>query len=98
VDAVAVALILIVLLAFGALVMLPAVPLLARSRGPAGRLARIIAACGAAFFATWCVVPIFTMGGEDLAVTMTMFALYAAMIEAVCVALAAIVASYGVRA
>ena len=31
-------------------------------------------------------------------VTMIMFALYGAMIEAVCVAVAAIVASYGARA
>ena len=97
-QAVSVALVLVVLLAFGALVVLPALPLLARSRGAAGRLGRIIAACGGAFFATWCVVPIFTMAGDDLAVTMTMFALYGAMIEAVCVAVAAIVASYGARA
>ena len=48
--------------------------------------------------ATWCVVPMFTMGGSDLAVTMIMFALYGAMIEAVCIAVAAIVASYGARA
>ena len=87
-----------VLLAFGALIELPALPLLLRSRGVPGRLGRIIAACGGAFFATWAVLPIFTIGGEDLTLTMTMFALYGAMIEAVCVAVAAIVASYGSRA
>jgi hypothetical protein len=95
VEAVSVALVLLVLLAFGVLIVLPALPLLLRSRGPAGRLGRTIALCGGAFFATWCVVPLFTMGGRDLALNMTMFALYGAMIEAVCVALAAIVASYG---
>jgi hypothetical protein len=95
VEDVSILLMLIVLLAFGALVVLPALPLLLRATGLAGRLGRTIALCGAAFFATWCVVPIFTMPGDDLAVTMTMFALYGAMIEAVCVALAAIVASYG---
>jgi hypothetical protein len=98
VEAVSVALVLLVLLAFGVLVVLPALPLLLRSTGAPGRLGRTIALCGAAFFATWCVVPIFTMGGNDLTVNMTMFALYGAMIEAVCVALAAIVASYGARA
>ena len=97
-EALSLVLVLIVLLGLGALVVLPALPLLLRSRGPAGRLGRIIAACGGAFMATWCVVPIFTMGGSDLAVTMIMFALYGAMIEAVCIAVAAIVASYGARA
>jgi hypothetical protein len=95
VEAVSVSLVLVVLLALGALVALPALPLLLRSRGVAGRMGRIIAACGGAFFATWCVVPILTMGADTF--TMTMFALYGAMIEAVCVAVAAIVASYGAR-
>jgi hypothetical protein len=98
VQAVSISLVLVVLLAFGVLVALPAVPLLIRATGPAGRLGRTIALCGGAFFATWCVVPLFTMGGNDLALNMTMFALYGAMIEAVCVAVAAIVASYGTRA
>jgi len=94
----AVFLVLIVLLCLGVLVTLPALPMLLRSQGRPGRLGRIIAACGLAFMATWCVVPIFTLRGGDLAVDMTMFALYGVMIEAVCVALAAIVASYGARA
>ena len=98
VEAVSVALVLVVLLCLGALVALPALPMLLRAQGVAGRMGRIIAACGGAFFATWCIVPILTMGGSELTVTMTMFALYGAMIEAVCVAVAAIVASYGVRA
>lgn len=94
-EAISVLLVLIVLLAFGLLIVLPALPLLLRSQGVAGRLGRIVAMCGAAFFATWCVVPIFTLWGDDVAMAMVMFALYGAMIEAVCVALAAIVASYG---
>jgi hypothetical protein len=98
VEAVSVTLVLFVLLCLGALVALPALPLLTRAEGVAGRMGRIIAACGAAFFATWCFVPVLTMGGEELTITMVMFALYGAMIEAVCVAVAAIVASYGVRA
>ena len=93
-----VVLVLIVLLGLGGLVALPALPLLLRADGVAGRMGRIIAACGAAFFATWCVIPILTMGGDELTLTMTMFALYGAMIEAVCIAVAAIVASYGSRA
>jgi len=98
VEAVSVALVLVVLLCLGALVALPALPLLLRSQGVSGRMGRIIAGCGGAFFATWCIVPILTMGGDQLTFTMTMFALYGAMIEAVCIALAAIVASYGARA
>ena len=96
-EAVSVLLVLVVLLCFGALVVLPALPLLLRAQGVFGRMGRIIAGCGAAFFATWCIVPI-TLGGDELTVTMTMFALYGAMIEAVCVAVAAIVATYGARA
>jgi hypothetical protein len=98
VEAVSVALVLVVLLALGVLVALPALPLLARSQGVAGRMGRIIAGCGGAFFATWCIVPILTMRGDELTYTMVMFALYGAMIEAVCVAMAAIVATYGARA
>ena len=97
-EAVSVALVLVVLLCLGVVVVLPALPMLLRAQGVAGRMGRIVAACGGAFFATWCVVPILTMRGDELTVTMTMFALYGAMIEAVCVAIAAIVASYGVRA
>ena len=58
-EVVATALVLLVLLALGGLVALPALPLLLRSRGRAGRLGRTIALCGASFFLTWCVVPIF---------------------------------------
>lgn len=94
-ELVAAALILVVLLALGALVVLPAVPLLLRSRGRWGRLGRTIAMCGAAFFVTWCVVPIFIFPSEEVTVGMTMFALYGAMIEAIVVAIAAVLASYG---
>jgi len=94
-EIVAAALILVVLLALGALVVLPALPLLVRSRGRWGRLGRTIARCGAAFFVTWCVVPIFVFPSEEVTVGMTMFALYGAMIEAVVVAVAAVFASYG---
>ena len=97
-EVVATALVLLVLLGLGGLVALPALPLLLRSRGRAGRLGPTIALCGAAFFLTWCVVPIFVFPSGEVAVGMTMFALYGAMIEAVCVAVAAIVASYGARA
>jgi len=94
-EIVAAALILVVLLALGALVVLPALPLLVRSRGRWGRLGRTIAMCGAAFFVTWCVVPIFVFPSEEVTVGMTMFALYGAMIEALVIATAAAVASYG---
>jgi hypothetical protein len=94
-EIVAAALILVVLLALGALVVLPALPLLVRSRGRWGRLGRTIAMCGAAFFVTWCVVPIFVFPSEEVTVGMTMFALYGAMIEALVVAVAAVFASYG---
>src|SRR4051812_31508740 len=94
-ELVAVTLILIVLLALGGLVVLPAVPLLLRSRGRWGRLGRTLALCGAAFFVTWCVVPIFVFPSEEVTVGMTMFALYGAMIEALVVAVAAVFASYG---
>jgi len=95
VELVATALIFVVLLALGALVVLPALPLLVRSRGRWGRLGRTIAMCGAAFFVTWCVVPIFVFPSEEVTVGMTMFALYGAMIEALVVAVAAVFASYG---
>lgn len=94
-ELVATALIFVVLLALGGLVVLPALPLLLRSRGRFGALARTIALCGAAFFVTWCVVPIFVFPSGDVTVGMTMFALYGAMIEAVVVAVAAVFASYG---
>ena len=94
-EIVAAALILVVLLALGALVVLPALPLLVRSRGRWGRLGRTIAMCGAAFFVTWCVVPIFVFPSEEVTVGMTMFALYGAMIEALVIATAAAVAAYG---
>ena len=94
-EIVAAALILVVLLALGGLVVLPAVPLLLRSRGRWGRLGRTIAMCGAAFFITWCVVPIFVFPSAEVTVGMTMFALYGAMIEALVVAVAAVFASYG---
>lgn len=94
-ELVATALIFVVLLALGGLVVLPALPLLVRSRGRFGRLGRTIALCGAAFFLTWCVVPVFVFPSEDVTVGMTMFALYGAMIEAVVVAVAAVFASYG---
>lgn len=94
-ELVATALIFVVLLALGGLVVLPALPLLLRSRGRFGRLGRTIALCGAAFFLTWCVVPVFVFPSEDVTVGMTMFALYGAMIEAVVVAVAAVFAAYG---
>jgi len=94
-ELVATALVLLVLLALGALVVLPALPMLLRSQGRWGRLARTIAMCGAAFFVTWCVVPIFVFPSEEVTVGMTMFALYGAMLEAIVVAIAAVVASYG---
>ena len=94
-EVVATALVLFVLLGLGGLVALPALPLLRRSRGRAGRLGRTIALCGAAFFLTWCVVPIFVFPSDDVTVGMTMFALYGAMIEALVVAVAAAFASYG---
>ncbi|RKQ90705.1 hypothetical protein C8N24_0518 [Solirubrobacter pauli] len=94
-ELVATALIFLVLLALGGLVVLPALPLLLRSRGRFGRLGRTIALCGAAFFLTWCVVPVFVFPSDDVTVGMTMFALYGAMIEAVVVAVAAVFASYG---
>ena len=94
-ELVATALIFLVLLALGGLVVLPALPLLLRSRGRFGRLGRTIALCGAAFFLTWCVVPVFVFPSDDVTVSMTMFALYGAMIEAVVVAVAAVFASYG---
>ena len=92
---VATALVLLVLLALGALVALPALPLLLRSRGRPGRLGRTIALCGAAFFLTWCVVPIFVFPSAEVTVGMTMFALYGAMIEALRASPAAAVAAYG---
>jgi hypothetical protein len=95
VELVATALVLLVLMMLGALVMLPAAPLLLRSRGRWGRLGRTIALCGAAFFLTWCVVPIFVFPSGEVTVGMTMFALYGAMIQALVVAVAAAVASYG---
>jgi hypothetical protein len=94
-ELVATALVLLVLLALGALVVLPALPMLLRSQGRWGRLGRTIAMCGAAFFVTWCVVPIFVFPSEEVTVGMTMFALYGAMLEAIVVAIAAVVASYG---
>ena len=94
-EVVATALVLLVLMSLGGLVVLPAVPLLRRSRGRWGRLSRTIALCGAAFFVTWCIVPIFVFPSEEVTVGMTMFALYGAMIEAIVVAVAAVFASYG---
>lgn len=94
-ELVATTLVLLVLLCLGGLVVLPALPLLLRSRGRWGRLARTIAMCGGAFFLTWCVVPIFVFPSGEVTMGMTMFALYGAMIEALVVACAAAVASYG---
>lgn len=94
-ELVAAALVLLVLVALGVLVALPALPLLLRSGGRWGRLGRTIAMCGVAFFLTWCVVPIFVFPSDEVTVGMTMFALYGAMIEAITVAIAAVVASYG---
>jgi 4-amino-4-deoxy-L-arabinose transferase-like glycosyltransferase len=94
-EMVATALVLLVLVSLGGLVVLPALPLLLRSRGRWGRLGRTIALCGAAFFLTWCVVPIFVFPSGEVTVGMTMFALYGAMIQALVVAVAAAVASYG---
>ncbi len=94
-EIVAAALVLLVLMALGALVAAPAVPLLLRSRGRWGRLGRTIALCGAAFFLTWCIVPIFVFPSGEVTVGMTMFALYGAAIEALVVAVAAAVAAYG---
>jgi hypothetical protein len=94
-EIVATALVLLVLIALGALVVLPALPLLLRSRGRWGRLGRTIAMCGGAFFLTWCVVPIFVFPSGEVAVGMTMFALYGAVIEALVIATAAAIASYG---
>ena len=93
-EVVATALVLFVLLGLGGLVALPALPLLL-SCGRAGRLGPTIALCGAAFFLTWCVVPIFVFPSGEVAVGMTMFALYGAMIEALVIATAAAVAAYG---
>jgi hypothetical protein len=94
-EIIAAALVLLVLMTLGALVLLPALPLLRRSRGRWGRLGRTIALCGAAFFLTWCIVPIFVFPSDEVTVGMTMFALYGAAIEALVVALAAAVATYG---
>ena len=94
-EVIAVGLVFVVLLAMGALVVLPALPMLLRSQGAPGRLGRTIALCGAAFFVTWCVVPLFVFPSEEVTVGMTMFALYGAMIEALVIATAAAVASYG---
>ena len=94
-ELLATALVLLVLLALGGLVVLPALPMLLRSQGRWGRLGRTIAMCGAAFFVTWCVVPIFVFPSEEVTVGMTMFALYGAMIEALVIATAAAVAAYG---
>jgi|GEM_PF-5947962 hypothetical protein len=94
-EFVATTLVLLVLVSLGALVALPALPLLLRSRGRWGRLARTIALCGAAFFLTWCVVPVFVFPSDEVTAGMTMFALYGAMIEALVVAVAAAVAAYG---
>ena len=60
-----------------------------------GSGALTIALCRAAFFLTWCVVPIFVFPSGEVAVGMTMFALYGAMIEALVIASAAAVAAYG---
>jgi 4-amino-4-deoxy-L-arabinose transferase-like glycosyltransferase len=94
-ELIATTLVLLVLVSLGGLVVLPAVPLLLRSRGRWGRVGRTIAMCGGAFFLTWCFVPIFVFPSDDVTVGMTMFALYGAMIEAVVVAVAAVFASYG---
>lgn len=96
-ELVATALILLVLVALGALVALPAMPLLVRARGRWGRLGRTVALCGVAFFLTWCIVPVFVFPSQDVAVGMTMFAFYGAMIEALTIAVAAVIASYGDR-
>ncbi len=79
--------IVIVLLAFGVLVLLPVLPMLSRTHGVLGTVARCVAAFGFAFFLCALAVP-----GD--AMTRTGLALYAAMIEALCVALAAVIANF----
>jgi len=78
---------LLVLLAFGVLILLPVLPMLRRTRGFPATLARSVAAFGFAFFLCALAVP-----GDELA--RTGLALWAAMIEALCVALAAVLANF----
>ena len=79
--------VLLSLLALGVLVVLPVVPMLRRADGFLGTLARVIAGFGLAFMVFVCFIP-----GDEL--TRTGLALYATMIEALCVALAAVVAAF----
>jgi hypothetical protein len=79
--------IVVVLLALGVLIVLPVVPMLRRADGPMGTVARSAAGFGLAFFVLVCFVP-----GPDM--TRIGLALYAAMIEALCVALAAVLAAF----
>jgi hypothetical protein len=78
----------VVMLAFGVLIVLPVVPMLRRATGLMGTVARSVAGFGLAFFVFVCMVP-----GPDL--TRIGLSLYAAMIEALCVALAAVLAAFG---
>jgi hypothetical protein len=77
----------VVLLALGVLIVLPVVPMLRRADGLMGTVARSVAGFGLVFFVFVCFVP-----GPDM--TRIGLALYAAMIEALCVALAAVLAAF----
>jgi hypothetical protein len=77
----------VVLLALGVLIVLPVVPMLRRAGGLMGTVARSIAGFGLAFFVFVCMIP-----GPDL--TRIGLGLYAAMIEALCIALAAVLAAF----
>ena len=79
--------ILVTLLGLGALIVLPLVPMLRRAGGLLGLLARSIAGFGLLFFVFACFLP-------GTSMTRIGLALWAAMIEALCVALAAVLAAF----
>jgi hypothetical protein len=79
--------IVVVLLALGVLIVLPVLPMLRRADGFLGTVARSVAGFGLVFFVFVWMVP-----GPDM--TRIGLALYAAMIEALCVALAAVLAAF----
>jgi hypothetical protein len=77
----------LVLLALGVLVVLPVVPMLRRASGLMATIARSIAGFGLAFCVFVCWLP-----GDVM--TRIGLGLYAAMIEALCVAAAAVLAAF----
>jgi hypothetical protein len=69
------------------LIVLPVVPMLRRADGLLATVARSVAGFGLLFFVFACLVP-----GPDM--TRIGLALYAAMVEALCIALAAVLAAF----